>query len=109
MRRMNHSAVTPLRGAGKAFLAGLLVLLLFFSALASGSSVLHGWLHSDHQSPSHYCLVTLLDHGHGHAAPAAMADLPVKPLLFSAVLIEHGFYFTADSTLHSGRGPPVLS
>ena len=65
---MNTSRITSLRGFGKAALAALLVALLFLSALASASPALHDWLHKDHHTASHYCLVTALEHGQSRLA-----------------------------------------
>ena len=85
------------------------MLFLFLSALASASPSLHHWLHTDHPTPSPYCLVTVLEHGHTDVAsvwipltPAA-AEIPVSTLPCESFFISH------DLTLHPERGPPVLS
>jgi len=106
---MNTRTVTRLRGAGKAALAALLVLLLIFSAMAAGSSSLHNWLHSDHGSPSHYCLVSLLDHGHGHAPAEAARAVRTSDTIVEASRSADTSFFSIDRTLPSGRGPPCLS
>jgi uncharacterized membrane protein YbaN (DUF454 family) len=70
-----------LRGFGKPVLAGVLVLLLSVSALASASPSLHHWLHADHQTPSHYCLVTVLDHGQTDVVSAWVTTVPIVPAI----------------------------
>jgi hypothetical protein len=87
----------------------MLVLLLLVSVLASASSSLHGWLHSDHQSPSHYCLVTVLEHGHSDVATVAV-PLITPPAQFPATALPpESFFITHDIPLYPERGPPVLS
>jgi hypothetical protein len=98
-----------LRTFGKPVLAGALVLLLFFSALASTSPSLHHWLHKDHQAPSHYCLVTVLEHGQTDMVSVWVAVAPVAASIPVAVLPSESFFVSHDLTLHPERGPPVLS
>ena len=107
---MNTSrTAASLRAFGKPMLAAALVFLLFFSALASASPVLHHWLHADHQAPSHYCLVSVLEHGHTEvtnvwvAIPLPAAQVPVTALPCESFFVSH------DLALHPERGPPVLS
>jgi len=106
---LRRTAAT-LRAFSKPVLAGVLVLLLFVSALASASPSLHHWLHNDdHQTPSHYCLVTVLDHGGNEIVSSwiiitpAAADVPVSELPCESFFISH------DAVLYPERGPPVLS
>jgi hypothetical protein len=102
-------AATIWRASGKLVMTGGLLLLLCASALASSSPALHAWLHSDHQSPTHYCLVTALDQGHtcleSVVVPLVPAPVgaPVSALPFESFFISH------DVALHPERGPPVLS
>jgi disulfide bond formation protein DsbB len=97
------------RAFGKPVLAGLLVLLLFVSALASASHSLHHWLHQDHQTPSHYCLVTVLEHGHTDVVSVWMAVVPAPTGIPVAALPNESFFISHDLMLHPERGPPVLS
>ena len=97
------------RAFGKPALAGLLVFLLLLSALASASPALHHWLHHDHQSPSHYCLVTALEHGQTEVVSASIAPAPVVDGFSITALPCESFFISHDLTLHPERGPPVLS
>ncbi len=107
---MNVTRITAsLRAFGKPVLAGTLMLLLFISALASASPSLHHWLHKDHEAPSHYCLVTVLDHGQTDlasvwvAVASAVLGVPVSALPCESFFVSH------DTKLYPERGPPVLS
>ena len=97
------------RAFGKPVLAGLLVLFLFVSALASASPALHHWLHADHQAPSHYCLVTVLDHGQTDVVDVAVTVAPVAAPIPVAVLPGESFFISHDLSLHPERGPPIAS
>lgn len=94
---------------GKPVLAGLLVLFLFVSALASASPALHHWLHCDHQAPSHDCLVTMLEHGHTDVSEGAVAAAPIAPQIPVSALPAEPFLVSHDLSLHPERGPPVAS
>src|SRR4051794_34638269 len=98
-----------LRAFGKPVLAGLLVLLLFLSAFASASRSLHHWFHADHQAPSHYCLVTVLEHGQTDVTSVWLEIIPVVSTIPVAVLPVESFFVSHDLTLHPERGPPCLS
>jgi hypothetical protein len=97
------------RAFGQPVLAGLLVLFLFVSALASASPSLHHWLHADHQTPSHYCLVTVLEHGQTEVADVAVTVAPVASALPVAALPGESFFISHDLSLHPERGPPIAS
>src|SRR4051812_15226855 len=97
------------RAFSKPALAGALVLVLFVSALASASPSLHHWLHKDHQTPSHYCLVTVLEHGQTEVVSVWVAVAPVVPGLPVAALPNESFFVSHDLTLYPERGPPCLS
>ena len=105
----SHRAAALLRAFGKPVLTGALVFVLFLSALASASPSLHDCLHKDHRSPTHYCLITALQHGHSEVASvwvsvaATAAEIPVAALPCESFFVSH------DLTLHPERGPPVLS
>jgi hypothetical protein len=106
---MTTRAATQLRRVGKPVLAGLLVLTLLVSSFASFSPCLHEWLHTDHNSPTHYCLVTVIEHGQTDVtavwAPIVPADagVPVTALPCESFFVSH------DIALHPERGPPFLS
>ena len=106
---MNTSRITSLRRFGKEALATLLVALLFLSALASASPSLHHWLHKDHQTASHYCLVTALEHSQTEMAGTGV--VLVVPVAVGCVTAQSGesFFISHYLTLHPERGPPVLS
>jgi hypothetical protein len=107
---MHTGARIPrLRGPGKAVLAGVLVFLLVISGLAAGSSALHEWLHADHASSTHFCLISMLQHGHSHSpATDFLPAVPPSCLLDSAPP-EICSFVSIDSPLFSGRGPPGLA
>ena len=98
---------TVFRAPFKMALAGLLVGLLLFSSLASASPCLHHWLHSDNQSPAHYCLVTSLEQGQTEAVPCDIL-LPL-PLVRSegSSSLPKSLFFSLDPVLHPERGPPA--
>ena len=97
------------RAFGKPVLAGLLVLFLFLSALASASPELHHWLHKDHQAPSHYCIVTILEHGHTDLASTWVSVGPVIAEIPVSALPCESFFISHDVLLYPERGPPVPS
>ena len=97
------------RAFGKPVLAGLLVLFLFVSALASASPALHHWFHCDHQAPTHYCLVTTLEHGHTDVAVVAVAAAPLASEIPVSALPAESFFVSHDLSLHPERGPPAAS
>ena len=97
------------RAFGKPVLAGLLVLFLFVSALASASPALHHWFHCDHQAPSHYCLVTTLEHGHSDVGDVAVAAVPIAAEIPVSALPAESFFVSHALSLHPERGPPVAS
>ncbi|HEY0550214.1 MAG TPA: hypothetical protein VGF13_11485 [Verrucomicrobiae bacterium] len=98
-----------LRAFGQPVLAGALVLLLFLSALASASPSLHHWLHADHQTPSHYCLVTVLEHGQTDVASLWVAAAPAVVGVPVSALPCESFFVSHDAKLYPERGPPALS
>jgi len=90
-------------------MTGGLLLLLCVSALASSSPSLHAWLHSDHQSPTHYCLVTVLEQGHTQLESVAAPLIPAPVGASVSALPFESFFISHDIALHPERGPPVLS
>ena len=100
---------TLLCAFGKPVFTGLLVLLLFVSAVASASHSFHHWLHDDHHAPSHYCLVTVLEHGQTDVANVWVIAGPPAPGRPVAALPNESFFVSHDLMLHPERGPPVLS
>ena len=107
---MNQSTgETHLRARAKAIVAGVLLLLVCLTSVAASSSAAHHFLHSESDSESHACFLTLLEKGHGEvshmpvvvAAPLDAIPCPVPPF------IVH--FASEDLTLPSGRGPPFLS
>jgi hypothetical protein len=107
---MNTTRIdTRLRELGKPVLAGLLVLILLLSALASHSACLHEWLHADHQSPTHYCLVSALEYGQTDVAVVSTSIVPADVGVPVAALPGESFFISHDIALHPERGPPVLS
>ena len=98
-----------LRAFAKPAIAGLLVLWLFLSALASASPCLHEWLHSDHSAPTHYCLVTALEHGQSNVTSVTITLEPVMATFPPTALPLESFFISHDTKLFPERGPPVLS
>jgi hypothetical protein len=102
-------AAALLRASGRTVLTVWLVLLLLVSALASHNHCLHEWLHADHQSPAHHCLVTTLEQGQTEVATVVVPVVPAE----SGALIPSApcdsFFVIHDRALHPGRGPPALS
>jgi len=98
-----------LRAFAKPAIAGLLVLWLFLSALASASPCLHEWLHSDHNAPTHYCLVTALEHGQSDVPSVTITLAPVIAKFPSTALPLGSFFISHDTKLFPERGPPALS
>src|SRR5687768_10440801 len=88
------------RATGKSLLAGLLVLLLLVSALASAAPFLHDWLHADHDAPTHYCLVTTLQHGHTQAVTTAFDVAPTITLIVYSATPTESFFISHDLALH---------
>jgi len=102
-------AAALLRASVKPVLAGGLMLLLCATALASSSPALHAWLHSDHQSPTHYCLVTALDQGHACLETVVVPLVPAPVGAPVSALPFESFFISHDIALHPERGPPVMS
>lgn len=98
-----------LRALGKPVLTGLLVLLLFVSAAASVNHSFHHWLHEDDHAPSHYCLVTVLEHGQTDVVSVWATVVPPAPGIPVAAMPNESFFISHDLMLHPERGPPVLS
>lgn len=97
------------RVAGKPVLALALVLFVTFSALASVSPRLHHWLHKDDQSPSHYCAITVIEHGQADIASLWVSVVPAALGIPGSALLCESFFISHDLTLHPERGPPALS
>ena len=98
-----------LREFGRPVLAGVLVFMLFVSALASASPALHHWLHCDDQAPTHQCLVTVLEHGQTDTTDATVSPVPVAVGVFLPSVCGESFFLSHDLLLHPERGPPVSS
>lgn len=109
MRAMITSRTASLRRFGKAAIAALLIVLLFLSALLAGNSALHGLLHPDHNSPTHYCLVSMLDQGHGYASATVVFVHVADSVCAALPIVEAPIIFSPVHALHSGRGPPCLA
>jgi hypothetical protein len=107
---MNTSRTAQVwRSPGKSALAGLLVMVLLFSAIASAAPCLHEWLHADHQAPAHHCLVTVLEHGQTETTCSWMQVLaPARAVAYRSLAAE-SFFISHDLALHPERGPPALS
>jgi hypothetical protein len=97
------------RKFGKLVLTGVLVLSLFIATLASASPSLHHWMHGDHQAPSHYCLVTVLEHGQSDTASVLVVVPLPAPQFPVTALPSESFFVSHDLKLFPERGPPVLS
>lgn len=107
---MNTTRTAPFwRAFGQPVLAGLLVFLLLLAAFSSTSHALHGWLHHDHQSPSHACLVTLLEHGQNEVSIPDTVALPGASECSAPALPQESFFIARDVVLCPERGPPRLS
>ena len=90
-------------------IAAPLALLLFVLGCASASPSFHHWFHCDHQSPTHNCVITLLQHGQTDAVTVSVSvPLPaLEPVV--AELAGSVFFVSHDPALYSERGPPALS
>lgn len=97
------------RALGKSALAGLLLVLLLVSGLASVAPCLHHWLHSDNKAPAHYCLVTVLEHGQTEAVSPWLTLLGLLQPVFYNCAPAESFFISHDLLLHPERGPPALS
>jgi hypothetical protein len=97
------------RAVGGSILASALVLLLCLTSIAAADPSLHSLLHKDHDAPSHYCLVTALEHGHSDVTSVWVAVAPVVSAFPVATVRSESFFVSHDLTLHPERGPPVLS
>lgn len=97
------------RTFGKPAIAGLLTLLLLLSAFASHSEALHEWLHTDHASSTHHCLVTVLERGQSDAPEATVFVEPQASEHVSAWAPREVSFRSLDYFLHPERGPPVRS
>ncbi len=94
---------------GRMVLAGLVAALVLFSTLASISDSLHQWLHADHLSSSHQCVLSNFNQGQLDLAPVAVT-VPVPPVDFSTRASAREVSFvSSDVRLLPGRGPPCLS
>ena len=95
--------------SGRMILAGLVAALVLFSTLASISASLHQWLHADHLSSSHQCVLSNFNQGQLDLAPVAV-PVPVPPVNFSTRTPAREVSFvSSDVRLLPGRGPPCLS
>ncbi len=90
-------------------MTGGLLFLLCASVLASACPELHAWLHSDHQSPTHYCLVSALDQGHTQLESVGPSSVPETVAAAVSALPFESFFISHDVALHPERGPPSLS
>jgi len=106
---MNSPRTVLARPLGQALLAGALVLWLFTSALASVHPGLHHWLHKDHQAPSHFCLVTVLEHGQADVAGVGQCVVPRPADFPDTALPCESFFVSHDLKLFPERGPPLCS
>ena len=107
---MNASRIAAgLRAFGSTLVSGALVWMVLFSAFASASPSLHHWLHSDHQAPSHYCLVTTIEQGHSDVTSVGTVVLLPTAAVPVAALPCESFFVSHDLKLFPERGPPVLS
>jgi hypothetical protein len=100
-------AAAILRVSVKLVMTSGLLLLLCGSALASSSPDLHAWLHSDHQSPTHYCLATALEQGHTQLESVVVPLMPATMGASVTALPFESFFISHDIALHPERGPPV--
>lgn len=109
-RRMNRTHATQsIRSLAKPALAGLLVALLLLAAFAGHSADLHHWIHADHQSTAHHCLVTVLDQHGNDVSPSVVVVPFLLGSLESAPQSAFVFLASRDLALQPERGPPVNS
>jgi hypothetical protein len=107
---MNAKGITFARyTSARSVLTAVLVALLELAAYASVNSLLHGCLHSDHQSSTHDCLVTALEHGHCQLASVRVAVVPVDAGVPVAALRFESVVVSFEIALPPERGPPVRS
>jgi hypothetical protein len=105
---MNRTHATrSIRSLAKTALAGLLVGLLLLAAFAGHSAELHHWVHADHQSTTHHCLVTVLDQHGNDVSPTAVLISSSAGTMESAPRAASLWLVSRDLALQPGRGPPV--
>ena len=107
---MNRThAIRSIRSLAKTAMAGLLVGLLLLAAFAGHSAELHHWVHADHQSTAHHCLVTVLDQHGNDVSPTVVLVPFLLGAVESAPRPAFLFLVSRDLALQPERGPPVNS
>jgi hypothetical protein len=105
----NQRTATWWRALARPAIAAPLAILLFVLGWASASPSLHHWFHCDSQSPTHHCVITVLEHGQSDVVTVAPAvPVPQMEPVAAAPLAEP-FFASQDPTLYPERGPPSLS
>ena len=86
----------------------LLFLALFLALqLFAGSSSLHQAIHSDANSPTHQCVITLLTQGQVNVPVVTGIWLAfATALIFSLPLLQAAVQTSLDLRLAPGRAPP---
>lgn len=92
---------------GLSLLAGVLVFVLFISALASASPFLHAWLHADHHAPAHACVVTALQYGQSEAPVVRVTMSPALAEIPEAAWPADFFFVAHETKVFPERGPPL--
>jgi hypothetical protein len=93
----------------KPAIAAPLALLLFVLGCASASPSFHHWFHCDDQSPTHNCVITLLQHGQTDVVTVSVSVPSPTLEPAAAELPSNVFFVSHDPTLYPERGPPALS
>jgi hypothetical protein len=105
---MHARSIHSLKSRGQGFIAVLLSGLTVCWLLLAASPALHGVLHTDANSPSHQCAISLLAHGHVISSGTA-AGVETVVLFWARALpvLDNPIPSSPDYYFSSSRAPPV--